>query len=309
MVVQVVLDVEAEPQHKKVREYASFLGMNLEEDEGFLWIAEQGLCEPLAAPWTAWLTEEDGDQIFYFNAETGASIWEHPADEKCRALYAAAKANRDFAVLVVTISGALSENRMVTVTCTNSLSGKDVARMNVTGIVSVFVFKRLLAKELGILTTHLRLMLTSGCLLDDDRRPLCRIFGLDLGAVRSKIPGKAGYTARSGKIHGQGRQVSSRKPPASAEMAEASSQPAKTPCDDLTHFADRRRCSAFKRDFISFRCRTSTGKGLAIKSRVSFDATSPEGEPLEDFLLQECTARRNILDRSSARAINSLNLV
>ena len=39
---------------------------------------------PVPAPWKA--CTENGDDVFYFNFETGESIWDHPAYERYRQL-------------------------------------------------------------------------------------------------------------------------------------------------------------------------------------------------------------------------------
>eukprot|EP00439_Symbiodinium_sp_Y106_P068395 s89_g11.t1 len=57
-----------------------------EEDSqsDLLWIAREGVTAPVPAPWKA--CTENGDDIFYFNFETGDSIWDHPSDEHYKKL-------------------------------------------------------------------------------------------------------------------------------------------------------------------------------------------------------------------------------
>merc|ERR1711871_1933267 len=48
------------------------------------WIAREGVVAPIPSPWKA--CTENGDNVFYFNFETGDSVWDHPCDEKYREL-------------------------------------------------------------------------------------------------------------------------------------------------------------------------------------------------------------------------------
>eukprot|EP00929_Paragymnodinium_shiwhaense_P007501 TRINITY_DN111422_c0_g1_i1.p1 TRINITY_DN111422_c0_g1~~TRINITY_DN111422_c0_g1_i1.p1 ORF type:complete len:872 (-),score=226.45 TRINITY_DN111422_c0_g1_i1:78-2693(-) len=68
-----------EPTDAEVEEYAVWLGMSLPEDNDLLWVARAGLKEPLPKAWKA--CQMNGEDIFYFNFETGESIWDHPCDE------------------------------------------------------------------------------------------------------------------------------------------------------------------------------------------------------------------------------------
>jgi hypothetical protein len=56
--------------------------MDKEKDMELLWIAKEGLKAPLPNPWKPCQTQ-DGD-IFYFNFESGESVWDHPCDEHYR---------------------------------------------------------------------------------------------------------------------------------------------------------------------------------------------------------------------------------
>ena len=62
------------PTTKEIRDYAEFLGLNPDEDEEFLWIAEEALCAPLPAGWTEHMRQEYG-AVYYFNAHTQESSW------------------------------------------------------------------------------------------------------------------------------------------------------------------------------------------------------------------------------------------
>ncbi|CAE7882019.1 Cep164, partial [Symbiodinium microadriaticum] len=82
----IVLDQEDHriPNEEEVLEYAEYLGIDLDREKDLLWIAREGVTAPVPAPWKA--CTENGDDIFYFNFETGDSIWDHPSDEHYKKL-------------------------------------------------------------------------------------------------------------------------------------------------------------------------------------------------------------------------------
>ncbi len=75
------LEESAKKKHspQQIEEYARYLGMKLPEESQLLWIAEEGLDAPVAAPW---VTQKDHeDYIYYFNTETQQKTYEHPMDK------------------------------------------------------------------------------------------------------------------------------------------------------------------------------------------------------------------------------------
>ena len=82
-----------EPTYEEILEYARFIGMDPEVDADLLWVAEQGLKEPLDEEWKPCKTADE-EKIYYFNFRTGESVWEHPSDEKFKALYQEEKDKR-----------------------------------------------------------------------------------------------------------------------------------------------------------------------------------------------------------------------
>lgn len=50
-----------------------------------MWIARQGLSAALPSGWRACLDHDD-DELYYFNFDTGQSIWEHPRDNDFKKL-------------------------------------------------------------------------------------------------------------------------------------------------------------------------------------------------------------------------------
>jgi hypothetical protein len=66
--------------------------MDLDKEKDLLWIAREGLKAPLPEHWKPCKTPGTGD-IYYFNFQTGDSVWEHPCDEYYKKFYASEKAN------------------------------------------------------------------------------------------------------------------------------------------------------------------------------------------------------------------------
>lgn len=80
-----------EPSTTEIEEYGKWLGMNLPEDNCFLWIAREGLKVPLPEHWKACKSEKG--ELYYFNFNTGESIWDHPMDEHYKKLFKSEKAH------------------------------------------------------------------------------------------------------------------------------------------------------------------------------------------------------------------------
>merc|ERR1711972_1051167 len=87
------VDPDYDPTEKEIEEYAEWLGMDLDKDEDLFWIARRGLKAPLPKPWKPCQSEDQ--EIFYFNFETGESVWDHPCDDHYRQMYQETKAKRD----------------------------------------------------------------------------------------------------------------------------------------------------------------------------------------------------------------------
>ncbi len=88
-------DANYTPTADEVNAFATWLGMDLATDADLLWIAQEGLMQPLPTPWKPCSTDADGGEIFYFNRETGESIWEHPNDAISREKFKEAKRKRE----------------------------------------------------------------------------------------------------------------------------------------------------------------------------------------------------------------------
>eukprot|EP01083_Nonionella_stella_P001195 3487_1 len=72
-------DPNFEPSTDQIEDYAKFMGMKLDDpvDKSLLYLAREALIAPLPHPWKP--CQVDG-QTYYFNFETGESLWEHPVD-------------------------------------------------------------------------------------------------------------------------------------------------------------------------------------------------------------------------------------
>jgi hypothetical protein len=69
-----------------ILQYAQFLGMDPAEDTELLWIAQQALTAPLPPNWAEHADPSSGDS-YYYNSESGETVWEHPCDDYFRSLY------------------------------------------------------------------------------------------------------------------------------------------------------------------------------------------------------------------------------
>merc|ERR1712129_622067 len=94
-VLEEEIDKNYEPSVQEIEEYAKWLDMDVEQDRDLLWIAKAGLKAPLPPPWKPCQTEggEEGD-VFYFNFETGESVWDHPCDAYHKNLYKRERAKK-----------------------------------------------------------------------------------------------------------------------------------------------------------------------------------------------------------------------
>jgi len=89
------VDNDYEPTEEQVVEYAEWLGIDVDEHKDLLWIAKEGLKAALPPAWKpCQTTPGDDGEIFYFNFETGESVWDHPCDEYHRQLYKKERAKK-----------------------------------------------------------------------------------------------------------------------------------------------------------------------------------------------------------------------
>ena len=94
IVLEEEMDENYEPSQQEIDEYAEWLGMDIKgRDADLMWIAKEGLKAPLPNPWKPCQTGEG--EIFYFNFESGESVWDHPCDEHYRKVFEEEKRKRD----------------------------------------------------------------------------------------------------------------------------------------------------------------------------------------------------------------------
>jgi len=209
MAVRVLRELHIrKPTADEVHDYAAWLGMDVEEDQDLFYLAEEALCRPLPVPWRPCMTAE-GD-IFYFNFETGESVWEHPADEMYRELFRTKKAERDAPVRLVTISCTCDGSEELLVTCCGALNGEEVSQMEQRSSMKVEDFMTVLSKQLEIPEPQLRVMLPCGELLekDDDGLTLAEVFGFHcLPTEEEKTKRTAKRTAKRARFSDRCREM------------------------------------------------------------------------------------------------------
>lgn len=96
MILNEEIDEDYEPNEDELMEYAKFLGMEFPEDDEYLYIAREGLKAPLPEPWKPCQTK--GGDIYFFNFDSGESVWEHPCDTYYKDLFTEAKSKKKVAV-------------------------------------------------------------------------------------------------------------------------------------------------------------------------------------------------------------------
>lgn len=78
------------PTEEEIHEYARVIGLDPDSEKNLIWIAKEGINAPLPPHWKP-CQDVSGD-IYYFNFETGDSIWDHPCDEYYRGIVARERA-------------------------------------------------------------------------------------------------------------------------------------------------------------------------------------------------------------------------
>ncbi|AYU77888.1 hypothetical protein, conserved [Leishmania donovani] len=68
-----------EASEGELEEYAEYIGIDPAKEPELMWIAKEGLRAALPDGWRACQT--DDNEVYYFNFQTGESLWDHPMDE------------------------------------------------------------------------------------------------------------------------------------------------------------------------------------------------------------------------------------
>jgi len=104
-VLEEVNDPNYEPDQDEIEEYAEWLGMDLDRDKSLFWIAREGIKAQLPPSWKP-CKAPNGD-VYYFNFESGESIWDHPCDVQFREIFKAAKKSKEIDQLTAPPRSAL----------------------------------------------------------------------------------------------------------------------------------------------------------------------------------------------------------
>ena len=79
--------ISAEPTEEDRLEFASFLELDLISESHLAWIVHEGLTCPTPKGWKPCRSPEG--ETYFFNFQTGESLWDHPCDEAFKNLYEA----------------------------------------------------------------------------------------------------------------------------------------------------------------------------------------------------------------------------
>jgi len=184
-------DGDDEPSPAEIATFAERLGMDLEHDQEFLWMATFGLKAKLPREWSI---QQSGGAPFYYNVETQEKSWERPCEPYRRA-YRDAKARRDAPVRVVTIHGSLQEGSdTLTVRVCGSLHGEELVVLKFQPTVLMRAVRSALAQQLKVWRRTLKIMILDGRLLtaDDDGSTLAMALGIDKEEVSSQDDSNTG---------------------------------------------------------------------------------------------------------------------
>ena len=86
------LDDNYVPAPDEVEEYARFLGMDVNEDQAYFYIAKEGLKAPLPSSWRP--CKSPRGTVYYYNFQSKQLQKEHPCDDHYRQLYLEEKASK-----------------------------------------------------------------------------------------------------------------------------------------------------------------------------------------------------------------------
>eukprot|EP00746_Dinoflagellata_sp_MGD_P163565 gnl/MRDRNA2_/MRDRNA2_91678_c0_seq1.p1 gnl/MRDRNA2_/MRDRNA2_91678_c0~~gnl/MRDRNA2_/MRDRNA2_91678_c0_seq1.p1 ORF type:complete len:293 (-),score=75.21 gnl/MRDRNA2_/MRDRNA2_91678_c0_seq1:140-1018(-) len=232
VVLEEEIDENYEPTEQEVKDYAEWLGMDMDADSELLWIAREALRAPLPEPWK---TCQSADlEIFYFNFETGESVWDHPVDEHYRALFEEEKLKANAPKRVVTLDVTPQTDGSLQVSCTN-LGGSEI------GMVSLGPKKTLekLAQQLGRQLElskqdrqQFRFVLTDGRLLTDSDQflSLGEIFGV-VSSQDDRLKSKAISALKDAEVHKKGKKKDKQNRRKTCEEFKDSSI-SESPCHD-----------------------------------------------------------------------------
>lgn len=178
------VDADDGPSPEEIAKFAKRIGMDLEHDQDFFWMAERGLKAKLSHPWS---TQQVDGAPFYYNCDTQEGSWERPCEAYKKA-YRDAKARRDAPVRVVTIHGSGEEGSgTITIRVCCGLRGEELVALKCHPTLRLRAVRSELAQQLKVCRRLLKIMLRDGRLLtaDDDGSTLAVALGIDEEEVSS----------------------------------------------------------------------------------------------------------------------------
>jgi len=177
-----------EPSPEEIATFAKRLGMDLEHDQEFLWMAKHALKAKLPHEWSA---QQSEGALFYYNHETQERTWERPC-EAYNIAFRDAKACRDAPMRIVTIHGAIEEGGdTMKVRVCGGLGGEELDVLHFQAAMPFRAVRSALAMQLKVWRRTLKIMLCDGTLLtaDEDSSTLAMALGIDKGEEVSRQDG------------------------------------------------------------------------------------------------------------------------
>jgi len=92
LILEEEYDENYQPTEQEIFEYAQSIGIDPIREKDLLFIAREGIVAPLPADWKP-CQDASGD-IYYFNFQTGDSVWDHPCDDYYRNMVSEEKRRR-----------------------------------------------------------------------------------------------------------------------------------------------------------------------------------------------------------------------
>ena len=77
--MQTDFNEEYSPDLQEIKEYGEYIGLDLDEDEHLLWLADEGIRAKLPEPWKAFRNQQQ--ELIYVNIDTQEAMVEHPMDQ------------------------------------------------------------------------------------------------------------------------------------------------------------------------------------------------------------------------------------
>lgn len=177
---------------EEIEEYARYIGIDTEYDRDLLWIALAGLKSPLPAPWKPCQTTDSND-LFYFNFETGESVWDHPCDDFYREMVAKHLEKR----VTVAITLSAEPRKEATAIVATNLAGNRLAEVEVADCSAesfgAVVQTQLMASLALAKGTAARFLLQDASMLGHSAhcKSVAQVFGLEEEQCSSSEAGTA----------------------------------------------------------------------------------------------------------------------